>query len=392
MIKKTFVVVASALLLSGCTIKLPGSVSVPTPQNNTPPTTFTQKIQPGSLFKSNDSGKTFSVKSRVDDKHSITSADVLSLAFHPNDSKIVYAGTVDNGIFKTVDSGETWQPIVFPPKKIYSFILDKNDPDKKMFASGVLNGLGKIFRTDDGGENWKVVYTEPGAKVVITVLAQNPRELNVLFAGTSTGTVVKSTDGGDTWKNIGESLNGPITDMAFDAVNASSLYVLSFNKQLYYSADSGATFVDWDKETKSQGSNNRTLSARTDPPKNQDLQQNANADNGAPGVLIALVSDPSISGRVYVSKIGGLFRSNDFGKTWEEINIIESTAKLPIRAVAINPHNSNEIIFAAGVAFYKSLDDGGTWAVSDLFINRGVSVLGYDRDDPSAIYMALRKF
>lgn len=389
MIKKSLLLVVCALFLSGCTVKLPGSVPLPTPKNTDSPNTFTQKKQPGSFWKSNDGGKTFEVKSRVDEKRSITSADVLSLSFHPNDPKIVYAGTVDNGIFKTVDSGETWQPIVFPPKKIYSFILDKNDPDKTMFASGVINGFAKIFRTEDGGTEWKAVYSEPEVKTVITVLAQNPHNNKILFAGTSTGTVIKSADGGDTWKNIGKLLDGPITDMAFDSWNAPSLYVLSFNKQLYYSADDGATFTDWGTDGRQSTSSGRKTPYRNNPVDGSTTT--VQPDTSAPGTLLSLVADPSISGRVYVSKIGGLFRSNDFGKTWEEINIIESTKKLPIRAVAINPHDSKEIIFAAGSAFYKSVNEGDTWAVVDLFIDRGVSVLGYDRADPSTIYMALRK-
>lgn len=365
MINKFFVLIGLTMLLSGCTVPVPASVVPVTDPGTT--NAFNRKVQAGSLWKSTDGGQTFAVKSRVDDKQSITKADVLALSLHPTDHNTLYAGTVDNGIFKTTDGGESWQPIVFPPKKIYSFLLDRNDPDKRMLASGMLNNFGKIFRTDDGGENWRAVYTEPVTGVVITTLAQHSRDMNVLFAGTSAGTVVKSTDGGETWKNIGGTLDGPITEIAFDAVKPLSLYALSFNSKLYASADGGLTWADPESGHSTQ------LSRVT------------------PGPLLSLVADPSVSGRVYGSKNGGLYRSNNFGQDWEKINIIESAEKLPIRALAINPRDASEIVFAAGSAFYKSKNGGETWAVVDLFVDRGVSVLAYDLTDPLALYMALRK-
>lgn len=360
MVKKSLVVAGLAVLLSGCTVSLPFDAPAPAPIEEGGSTdTFDRKVESGSLWKSLDGGQTFVVQSRVDAGQTITKADVLGLSFHPQDSNIIYAGTVDHGIFKTMDGGESWQQIVFPPKKIYSFILDRNQPDARMFASGTLNKLGKIFRTDDGGANWRAVYTEPGADVVITILAQHPRDTNILFAGTSAGTVVKSTDSGETWKNVGGALDGPITEIAFDAVRPMSLYAFSFNKKVYASSDGGLTWTDKDMET--------------------------------PAALLSITADPIVSGRIYGSKNGGLYRSNDFGKKWEKVNIIESAETFPVRAVAINPRDSEEIIFAAGAAFYKSKNGGSTWAVVDLFIDKGVSVLAYDPSNPLSIYMALRK-
>lgn len=359
MVKKTLLLAGLSVMLSGCTIQLPFSVPVPAGQNQSTDV-FGKKVQSGSIWKSEDSGQSFGVKSRVDDKQSITKADILALSFHPNDSKVIYIGTIDNGIFKTTDAGETWAQIPFPPKKIYSFILDRNLPDTRMFASGSLNGLGKIFRTDDGGENWRAVYSEPGNQSVITILAQHPRDTNVLFAGTSVGTVVKSTDGGETWKNVGDSLEGPITDIVFDATQPMSLYALSFNKKVYFSGDGGVTWTDKDIK--------------------------------APDTLLSITADPSVSGRLYGTKIGGLHRSNDYGKNWEKVNIIESANAYPVRAVAVNPHNSDEIVFAAGSAFYKSMNGGQTWAVLDLYIDRGVSVLAFDPENTATIYMTLRKY
>ncbi|MDP2838337.1 MAG: hypothetical protein Q8O53_03625 [Candidatus Moranbacteria bacterium] len=382
MVKKLVVVVGLATLLSGCSL-IPAAAPIPTAQDS-PVDALGQKVRSGSLWKSVDGGQTFEVKSKVDEKQSITKADILAMSFHPNDPKTIYIGTAESGIFKTTDSGETWMPISFPPKKIYSFILDRGNPDMRMFASGTLGNLGKIFRTDDGGTTWRAVYTEPGENVVITILAQHPRDTNVLFAGTSAGTVVKSTDSGETWRNIGAAMDGPITDIAFDASKPLSLYALSFNSKVYYSANGGATFIDWEQEK--QGEQAKRKQPLTTEEREREEKR------VMPGALLSLSSDPTVSGRVYVSKDGGLYRSNDFGKNWDKINIIESAEMFPIRAVALNPRDANEISFVAGHAFYKSKNGGNTWAVADLFVDRSISVLAYDPDNPQALYMGLRKF
>ncbi len=385
MIKKYLVLAIFALTLSGCTVRLPGGTPASDGESEEA-NAFNQKVQPGSIWKSLDGGQVFSVQSRVDEKQVITKADVLALSFHPTDHNTIYVGTVDHGIFKTTDGGEYWQQIVFPPKKIYSFILDKNRPDERMFASGTIGKFGKIFRTDNGGDEWHVVYTEPGEGVTVTTLAQHPRDMNVIFAGTSAGTVVKSTDSGETWKNIGGTLDGPITDIVFDAVRPLSLYAFSFNTKVYYSSDGGLKWIDWEVVKQQEKSSSGTLSVALTPE-----EQKVEQEKTMPSSLLSLTADPNVSGRVYGSRNGGLYRSNDFGKNWAKINIIESAEKFPVRAVVVSPHDSNEIAFAAGSAFYKSKNGGDTWSVIDLFIDRSVSLLAYDPEDPSVIYMALRK-
>ncbi len=371
--KKLILVPILAVMLSGCgtpTVKMPTIVPVK-------PNGFDAKTEAGSLWKTSDGGQTFQVKSQVDEKTRISNADILSITYHPKVPATIYVSSVDSGIFKTTDGGEKWVPVVFPPKRIYSFLLDRNDPDNRMFASGVLNGWAKIFRTDDGGKNWKEVYTEPGQGTVVTALAEHPHDTNVIFAGTSAGTVVKSTDGGATWRNIGNGVRGVAADFVFDSVKPMSMYLLMYDTETYYSADGGANWTDWSTERQQDSQSDKKGVVR-----GVALSQ---------GVM-SISADPFHSGVIYAGTKSGLFRSSDYGKYWTEFNIIESAKTYPIRSISVNPKDPKEFVFVAGRALYKTFNDGATWATVGLNVDRDASFVSYDPFDSKYLFLGLRKF
>jgi photosystem II stability/assembly factor-like uncharacterized protein len=403
--KRLLGVIIGSLFLSGCSL---GGFTVPLKpaiqKSSTPTETgaFSTKPELGSLWKTEDRGETFVVKSTVDEKSSITKADILSIAYHPKKPSTIYVGSVDNGIFKTENGGDQWTPIPFPPKRIYSFILDKNDPDNRMFASGVVNDWGKIFRTDDGGQTWDDVYTEPGQKTPITTISQHFRDRNIIFAGTAAGTVVKSKNSGNTWKNIGNKIDGLVADIVFDSTKSLVTYLLVFDRKVYYSPDGGMSWIDWEVakqeeikaiQTKAQkvaSDGNKSEAERLNK-KATDLAKR-NQENKMPGGIESIASDPKKSGVIYAGTTKGFFRSTDFGKYWYEINIIESAKKFPIRSIAIDPKNSKEIVFVAGKAFYKSIDYGVTWMTTGLNVDRGASFVTYDPFDSKYLFVGLRNF
>jgi hypothetical protein len=111
-----------------------------------------------------------------------------------------------------------------------------------------------------------------------------------------------------------------------------------------------------------------------------------------PEGFYTLTKDYKQAGVFLAGAKNGLFRTADYGKTWSPIDIIESSKSFPIRAMAINPVNSNEIMYASGGVLYKSIDGGVKWSTAELKIGRGVSHLFYDPTTPSTIFFTLRKF
>lgn len=349
---KILLVIVSVLVLSGCSLGLPAGTGT----------------SGGSIWKSFDSGQTFAPKVTIDEKTRISSADVLSFVFDPQNPNIIYIGTKENGVFKTIDAAENWERLTFPPLKVYGLAIDRNN-NNRLYASGVYQDIAKIYRSEDAGKEWKEIYTEPGKGTVITALGLIPSALNVLYAGTSAGVVIKSTNGGETWSNVLVA-KGPVTKILFREGQSENVTLLVLNHGVVFSSDGGQTWNDFaTQDITSLGEN--------------DVQ---------PDGITMLVADPARTNILYVGANNGLFRSEDNGKSWQAISIIESSKKFPVRAIAINPQNVGEIVYASGNAFYKSTDGGVKWATTQLEIDRGVAGIEYDPMHPEIIYFVLRKF
>jgi photosystem II stability/assembly factor-like uncharacterized protein len=354
-----------------------------------------------SVLKSSDGGLNFETyfKIATATNAKIGIADVLSIAFHPEVADRVVVSTYDDGLFLNEKRVNAWKQIPFPPQQIYSFILDKKDPDNRAFASGVVSGNGRIFRTEDEGTAWRAVYAEPGTKTFVSALTQDPRNANLILAGTSVGTVVRSTDGGDTWKNIGQTITGYISDFAHDSTKSSFMYLLVQKGKIYHSYDAGVTWLNWEEEkTKEMKRLNDQASilaragnkeGATQLRAQASAIQERNKTEKAPSGTLFIVADPNRTGVVYTTASKGLYRSTDYGKYWKPVNIIESAQSFPIPSVAINPDNSDEISFVAGKSFYRSVNGGVTWAIAPLDNTRNASFVAYDPFDTSVIFVGM---
>lgn len=356
--KQIFLLFLAGLLLSGCSL---GGTKSATPSSTS------------SIWKSVDSGTTFAPKGVIDGNTSISTADVLSFDFHPTNSDIIYIGTLADGIFRTTNQAEQWEQVYFPPEKVYGFAIDPSNGDR-LYASGVYQDVSKIYLSENAGTDWREVYTEPGKSTVITALAIDPNKPSHIVAGTSTGVVIESLDSGNSWKNL-EAFDGPVTQLYFIQKNSGTLLALVQNKDIVVSHDGGTTWNTKDKSTLPDLTFDATTDTETVTPTHQN----------------ALTVDQAMPGTLYTGTNTGIYKSADYGKTWSKLNILKSAEKFPIRAIDLNPKNSQEIAFVAGTAFYRSQDGGETWSTTELPVDRPVNILRYDPHNPEILYLSLRK-
>lgn len=313
------------------------------------------------LIKSEDGAASWNMKMKIDDKKTLAGIDVLSIAIHPIDPNIIYVGTMKNGLFMTKDGGENWTAVAYP-EKAYGLVFDPKNPDV-MYGNGVFNGRAKIFKRLAEGQEWKEIYTEPADGTTISSLGIDKVNPQVLYAGTNEGVIIKTTDGGGTWVNI-KKTEGPVIGIGFDSASNSHVFFGIFQTGIFETKNAGATVEDISENVDTLG---RTTS------------------------INSLVADPFLGGVVYVGTDAGIFRRTG-GEKWEALKLIESSKAFPVRAIAINPKNSKEIMYSSAKAIYKSTDGGTKWATFQLDTSKDVSVIKYDPTNPAKVYAGLRGY
>lgn len=319
----------------------------------------------GSIWKTIDGGKTWEIKNKVDEKTKIPEVDVLSIAFNAQDGKTLFVGTKDGILLKTINGGETWTKANFSSSKIYGLDVDPNN-GKIIYASGLLNKRGKIFKSVDGGDNWQEIFTMPAEGPLVVNLVVDKKSSNVIYVATSDNQILKSSDSGISWKNVLNAQN-PITRVSIDQKNSNLVYAIDLNGAIFRSKDGGNVFENISEKI-SESIENMS------------------------GELSIIETDPYHESWVYAGGSAGLIISKDGGEKWSQLgSTINNSKDYPIKTIIINPANSNELMYGSSLAVYKSVDSGINWSTSQFENSGTIRVLKYNPLNSSEVYVGFSK-
>ncbi len=133
-----------------------------------------------------------------------------ALLIHPTNPRIMYAAGVSGGVWKTADGGQTWFPLndLLPNLAVSALAMDPRNPDVLYAGTGegyfnydAVRGAG-IFMTTDGGRTWEHLASTRNANFYyVNDLVVSANDSRRLYAATRTG-VWRSTDGGRTWRRV----------------------------------------------------------------------------------------------------------------------------------------------------------------------------------------------
>jgi photosystem II stability/assembly factor-like uncharacterized protein len=155
-----------------------------------------------------------------DDGHAWTSRTVLDngaarcLAVDPADPEHCYAGTMDKGLFRSRDGGESWQAVDggIPHATVMSIVISRVNQNGPVVFAGT--EPSSIYRSDDDGATWQDLATlreipsqptwsfppRPWTSHV-RWMAAHPTDPAVLYAGIELGGVMTTRDGGASWED-----------------------------------------------------------------------------------------------------------------------------------------------------------------------------------------------
>lgn len=320
------------------------------------------------FLKSTDNGGTWTAKTKTGEKTTLSPADILSMAISPLDPNVIYLGTASHGIYMSKDGAENWANLKFADK-VYGLVVGSVGESEVIYASGVASGRGKIFKREGESQPWKEIYTEPSDGTFISALATDRRNSQTIYAGTSDGVLIKSIDGGANWNNLNvsrEKLGALIANIVLDSKDPGVIYLAAYRKGIFVSRNAGSDFSEV-----TAGMSQSMLGSSS---------------------VQSLFVDPSRGGTLYAGMDNGILRSVNYGQTWEALDIIESSKKFPVRALAINPKNSSEIIYSSSKAIYRSMDGGVRWNTFQLDTAKSISVIGFSPENTDTLYAGLRNF
>lgn len=150
----------------------------------------------GSVFKTVDGGKTWVLKS----SNSTSSSYINKIYFADANTGFISRGYMAE-ILKTTDAGETWRIINSSFDEIYAFhFLDS----KNGFCAG---DHGVIFKTTNGGTTWEWLGFQNGRYGGTTIYGVYFIDSLTGFAVGLGGRIMKTTDGGKTWKGYAPTYN-----------------------------------------------------------------------------------------------------------------------------------------------------------------------------------------
>ncbi len=193
------------------------------------------------IFKSIDSADSWSQKidicSLENEVRALDRVDVNTLVFDPQDNNTVYLGSIKQGLFVSFDAAESWQKIrTFPKGEIMSIAVH---PKLKHVVYVAVDN--QVFRTSDSGRTWQIIYLEAMPKVVINYVAIDPSVPRRIYIGLSDGRLIRSEDDGFSWATINNFEDG-IGEVLINPQNTQRIYVSTPRKGIFRSDNKG---LDW---------------------------------------------------------------------------------------------------------------------------------------------------
>jgi photosystem II stability/assembly factor-like uncharacterized protein len=347
------------------------------------PSTYYFGSTGGGVWKTADGAQTWTPAS-----DGFFGGTIGAIAVAPSDPAVVYAGTGEEtirgnvspggGLWKSTDAGKTWTKIGLEDSQHIARIRVHPTNPELVYVAALGHAFGPndmrgVYRSKDGGKTWeRILFVNRDSGAVD--LAMDPTNPRILYASTwrfrrgpyffesgGEGSALwKSTDGGDTWKELSRNKGMPkgslgIIGVSVSPSNPQNVWSIVEAKEggVYRSRDGGDT---WTKTSDSA-----------------DLRQRA-------WYYSRIYADPKDEDTAYVVNVR-FHKTKDGGKTWTQI----PTPHGDNHDLWIAANDPNRMIEANDGGANVTTDGGATWTRQDNQPTAQFYRLSVDNDFPYRI-------
>lgn len=341
------------------------------------------------LWESTDGARSWTLRKEETEGNGGTDVEI-----DPQNPRIVYATFWNDGIYKSVDGGRTFAPIM-------NFGLDQPDYSDSRFSISISHpspgGAGtlyagfnwtdakgeepsRVWKSTDGGASWtelpagddgpqgeadsvenycdiqcsydNVVEADPNHPDTVFVAGEYGYDLSPQSGG-----VYRSTDGGQTWENLGWDLHPDFHAFAFDLKHAGGV-AIGNDGGVWYSPDGGGR------------------PSRSEPLSDVDWED-LNAGGLTLGQFTSIATNPTLPARLWGgTQDNGTQRKSATSKTWFDMTSGDGGQ------VLVDPTDSNYVYGTYyGIQLYRITDGGAQFFTNQSIVN------GIDLNDRSEFYV-----
>ena len=305
---------------------------------------------------------------------------VRSIAVHPTNPNILYAGSVSGGIFKSTNAGASWSPTddYAANLSISSIVIDPSNPGIMYAGTGegffnidAVRGAG-VLKSTNGGTSWilQTGFTGgAGFPYYINDLYLRPDSTAKLYAATNNG-LFRTTNGGTSWTFLHQGTSARATQIVEHPTNRATFYVCYGNFStdgIYKTTNGGASFTKLTTGLPTSGYTRIAMAISFSNPQ----------------VLYATLTSSSYNTR-------GVYKTTNGGTSWDSVAIprdaLTNATHLAGQGwynnvLAVDPTNP-AVVYAGGVNLYKSTNSGGSWTmISNWYSGAGYPYVHADQHE-----------
>ncbi len=293
-----------------------------------------------------------------------TAGRIADIAVNPNNHSEYYLAVASGGVWKTTNSGTTYNPI-FDGQGSYSIgcvTIDPNNTNVVWVGTGENNNQRSvaygdgIYKSLDGGKTWKNmglkksehignIIVHPNNSNIVYVAAYGP-----LWSKGGDRGVYKTTDGGEKWEKILDiSENTGIAEIKMDPRDPNTIYASAHQRRRHV-----FTYIGGGPES---GLHKTTDGGKTWKEINSGLP---GVDKGRIGLAISPVNPDVVYAIVEASQgKGGFFKSTNRGESWNKQSSYATSGNY-YQEIYCHPTNI-DIVYSMDTWFHHTEDGGKTF-------------------------------